>query len=133
MPERDGVISASLIILILVATVVGCVVALLLNGMVGSRILAVLSGLIAAVAASIARYRLVYGNAGEGQDEKGIPGVLIVNVAIASIAGSLAAHDVTINAGVPEPAILGGLAGLFSAILMALLMITFHANVRRRS
>lgn len=129
---RPGVISASLIILILVAAAVGAVVALVLNEMVGPRLLAILSGLVGAIVASIARYRLVFRGAGAGHDEARIPGVLLVNVAIASIAGSLAAHDVATYANVLEPVVMGGLAGLFSAILMALLMITFHSNADRR-
>ena len=130
---RAGVISASLIILILVAAVVGAVVALVLNEMVGPRLLAIVSGLVAAIVASIARYRLVFRSAGAGHDESRIPGVLLVNVAIASVAGSLAAHDVATYADVLEPVVMGALAGLFSAILMALLMITFHSNANLRS
>lgn len=127
---KAGVISASLIILILVATVVGAVVALVLKDMVEPRVMAILAGLVAAILASIARYKLIFRSAGAGSDETRVPGVLIVNVAIASIAGSLAAHDVSTYAGVMEPAVVGGLAGLFSAILMAMLMITFHSNAR---
>ena len=55
--------------------------------------------------------------------------MLIVNAAIASIAGSLAAHDLMGFVGAQtSPALLGALAGLLSAVLMALLMITYHSN-----
>jgi len=64
-----------------------------------------------------------------GVDEARIPTVLVVNAAIASIAGSLAAHDLMGFVGAQtSPALLGALAGLLSAVLMALLMITYHFN-----
>jgi len=53
----------------------------------------------------------------------------VTYAAIASIAGSLAAHDLfrymheDVGIG-----FLGALAGLLSAILMAMLMITYHMN-----
>jgi ABC-type uncharacterized transport system permease subunit len=55
--------------------------------------------------------------------------VLVVNAAIASIAGSLAAHDLAgIIADPPSSVIIGAFAGLLSAVLMAMLMITYHTN-----
>jgi hypothetical protein len=128
----EGTISASLIVIVVVATAIGAVVGLLLDGLVGSRTLAVLSGLIATVLASIARYTLLYRISGAGTDETRIPTVLVVNGAIASIAGSLAAHDLSGTLQLQSPVFLGALAGLLSAVLMALLMITYHNNPEPR-
>lgn len=125
-----GIISTSIIVLILVASVVGAFVALMLSGVLpeGNRLLAIVSGFIAVVIASIARYKVVFLGAGQGADESRVPMVLVVNAAIASIAGSLAAHDLWGFNGLEAPGILGALAGLLSAVLMAMLMITYHTN-----
>ncbi len=123
-----GVISASIIVLILVAAAIGAIVGLGLGSVegIGSRTVAVAAGFIATIVASIARYKVVFLGAGVGADEARVPMVLVVNAAIASIAGSLAAHDLYGLVGVPGSGMLGALAGLLSAVLMALLMITYH-------
>lgn len=130
MAARQGVISASIIIIVLVATVIGAIVGVLLDGISpGTRTLAIAAGFIATVLASIARYKVVFLGAGAGVDESRVPTVLVVNAAIASIAGSLAAHDLanSMDASISS-VFLGALAGLLSAVLMALLMITYHTN-----
>lgn len=127
---RGGVISMSIIILVLIATAIGAIVGLVLDGVLpGTRSLAIIAGLVATVLASIARYKIVFLGAGIGADERKVPGVLVVNAAIASIAGSLAAHDLAgLIADPPSSVIVGTFAGLLSAVLMALLMITYHAS-----
>ena len=127
----EGVISASLVIVTLVAITIGAVVGLLLGEFLppGSRLIAIPAGFIATIVASIARYKLIALSTRAGVDEARIPTVLVVNAAIASIAGSLAAHDLMGFVGAQtSPALLGALAGLLSAVLMALLMITYHSN-----
>lgn len=127
-----GVISASIIVLILVAAAIGALVALVLSNLgvlpEGNRLLAIVSGFIAVIVASIARYKVVFLGAGQGADESRVPMVLVVNAAIASVAGSLAAHDLWGFNDLTAPALLGALAGLLSAVLMAMLMVTYHAN-----
>lgn len=130
MAGRGGVISASIIVLALVATAIGTVVGLMLDGIIpGTRALAIAAGLIATLIASVARYKVVYLGAGKGADEARIPTVILVNAAIASVAGSLAAHDLALYVSSPPPSVLmGALAGLLSAVLMAMLMVTYHRN-----
>lgn len=130
MAMRSGTTSMSIIIVVLIATAVGALVGVALDGVLpGSRSLAVIAGLVATVIASIARYKLVFLGAGKGVDESKVPMVLLVNAAIASIAGSLASHDlVGLIASPPSSALVGAFAGLLSAVLMALLMITYHNN-----
>jgi hypothetical protein len=134
MAPREGVISASLLVLIVVATAIGGGVGVLLGAALpGTRAIAVTAGFVATIAASIARYKLVFLGAHAGPDEARIPMVLVVNAAIASIAGSLAAHDLMgFVAADTSPALLGALAGLVSAVLMAMLMITYHTNPNPR-
>lgn len=125
-----GIISASIIVLILVAAAIGAIVGLGLGGVegLGSRTIAISAGFVAVIVASIARYKVVFLGAGQGADESRVPMVLVVNAAIASIAGSLAAHDLYSVVGVTGYGMLGALAGLLSAVLMAMLMVTYHAN-----
>ena len=54
--------------------------------------------------------------------------LVLVYSAVASLAGSSAAMEVAQQSGVAAPAWIGTLAGLFSAILMAMLMITYYTN-----
>lgn len=128
--EGGGGVSASMIILVLIATAIGAVVALVLDGLLpaGNRLLSIIAGFAAVVLASIARYKVVFLGAGRGADESRVPTVLLVNAGIASIAGSLAAHDLWGFTGTSSPGVLGALAGLLSAILMATLMVTYHTN-----
>ncbi len=115
----------------LVAVTIGAVVGLLLGGFLpsGSRLIAIPAGFIATIVASIARYKLIALGARVDVDEARIPMVLVVNAAIASIAGSRAAHDLMGFVGAQtSSALLGALAGLLSAVLMALLMIAYHSN-----
>jgi hypothetical protein len=127
-----GIISASIIVLILVAAAIGALTALVLSNLgvlpEGNRLLAIVSGFIAVIVASIARYKVVFLGAGQGVDESRVPMVLVVNAAIASIAGSLAAHDLWGFNQLEAPGLLGALAGLLSAVLMAMLMVTYHTN-----
>lgn len=127
---KSGATSASLLILVLVATAIGAFVGLMLDGTITApRTLAIIAGLLAVIVASIARYKLVFLGAGVGSDESRVPMVLLVNAAVASIAGSLAAHDLTNFVAVaPSGAMLGAMAGLLSAVLMAMLMVTYHMN-----
>ena len=128
--DPEGRISASLVVVILVATVIGAVVGLLLGEFLpsGSRWIAIPAGFIATVVAAIARYKLLGVRRG-GVDEARVPAVIVVNAAIASVAGSLTAHDLMGYVGAQaSPALLGALAGLLSAVLTALLMITYHTH-----
>ena len=127
--DPEGVVSASLVVVTVVAVVIGAVMGLLLGEFFppGSRLIAIPAGFIATVVAGIARYKFVA--LGARVDRARIPVVLVVNAAIASIAGSLAAHDLMGFVGVEtSPGLLGALAGLLSAVLTALLMITYHTN-----
>jgi hypothetical protein len=128
--KSSGSVSASLIILIIVAAVIGALIAVILESTgLSSRAIAVISGFTATIVASVARYKILFLGAGRGPDDSRIPSLVVIYAAIASVAGSLAAHDLYRymheDVGI---AFLGALAGLLSAILMAMLMITYHTN-----
>ncbi len=128
MPSTaPGVTSASLIVIILTGAAIGALV----GGIIGTNLetapLAIASGFIATIVAVIVRNKLLNRFSGVGPDDFQIPMVVAVFAVIASIAGSLASKEVLDQVGgVWSPVWVGTLAGLGSAILMALLMITYH-------
>lgn len=127
MPQ--GVTSASLIVIILVAAAVGAIVGGLIGTNLGMAQLALVSGFVATLAAVIVRNKLLYRLTGVGPDDFRIPGVIAVFAIIASIAGSLASKEVLDQVGGEfSPVWVGTVAGLASAILMSLLMITYRMH-----
>jgi hypothetical protein len=121
--------SASLLVVVFTAAIVGALVGLLLGGFVSNLVvLALIAGFLGTVAASVARNILVNRFSGVGPDDSRVPGVVLTYAAIASIAGSLAGHDVATLVGQTSPVWIGTLAGLFSSVLMALLMITYYMH-----
>ena len=73
------------------------------------------------------RNKLLNRFSGVGPDDFKIPGLIAVFAIIASIAGSLASKEVLDNVGGEwSPVWIGTVAGLASAILMSLLMVTYH-------
>src|SRR5262245_55276348 len=121
--------SASLLVVVFTASVVGALVGLLLWGFVSNLVvLALIAGFLGTIAASVARNILMNRFSGVGPDDSRIPSVVLTYAAIASIAGSLSGHDVAMLVGQTAPVWIGTLAGLFSSVLMALLMITYYMN-----
>src|SRR5690348_17147645 len=116
--RTGGSTSAGLIVLILVAAAIGAIVTVILqNTALGPRTIAIISGFIATIAASVARYKVVFLGAGSGPDDSKVPSLVLIYAAIASIAGSLAAHDINLTfEGDTATVFMGALAGLFSAI-----------------
>ena len=130
MPE--GVTSASLIIIILVAAAVGAAVGGMLGPNFDPPALAVISGFIATVVAVLARNELINRLSGAGPNDFKIPMVVAVFAVVASLAGSLGGKEILDNVGgTNSPVWVGTVAGLASALLMSMLMITYYMEVRR--
>jgi hypothetical protein len=121
--------SASLLIVLFVGTVVGAVTGLVVGGSFGADYLAILAGFLGALVAAIVRDFVIAKGAGVGPDDTHRTPVLVLFYAIvASLAGSLAAKEVWDVSEITAPVGLGAMAGLFSAILLAMLMITYHTH-----
>lgn len=130
MPQ--GVTSASLIVIILVAAAVGAAVGGMLGPNFNPALLAVISGFIATVVAVFVRNELINRLTGAGPDDFKIPMVVAVFAIVASLAGSLASKEILDDAGGGfSPVWIGTVAGLASALLMSMLMITYYMEVRR--
>lgn len=120
--------SASLLIVLFVGTVVGAVTGLIVGGGFGAIYLAILAGFLGAIAGVIIRNLIIAKGAGVGPDDSKTPVLVAVYAIVASLAGSLAAKEVTDFSEITAPVGIGTLSGLFSAVLLAMLMITYHTN-----
>jgi putative effector of murein hydrolase len=124
-----GMTSASLLIVLFVGTVVGAVTGLVVGSSFGADYLAVLAGFLGAIVAAIARDFIIARGAGVGPDDTHrTPALVLVYAIIASLAGSLAAKEVSDFSEITAPVGIGALAGLFSGVLLAMLMITYHTH-----
>jgi hypothetical protein len=123
---EGNVTSANLLLVILIGTVVGAVVGLGLGGIIPNRLwLGIVSGFLATITAAGVREFLIRRGL-LGPKGATLPGMVILYAAIASIAGSAGAVEIDQASGFSSPVWIGALAGLFSTILMALLMIIYH-------
>jgi len=125
----QGSTSASLIVMFLVAAAVGAIVGGIIGRDANTAVLAIVAGFVATVSAIIVRNKLLYRVTGVGPDDFKIPTLLAIYAAIASIAGSLAGKEILDQAGGNfSGEWIGTVAGICSAILMSLLMITYYMN-----
>jgi hypothetical protein len=121
--------SASLLIVLFIGTVVGAMTGLVVGGSFGADSLAILAGFLGALVASIVRDLIVAKGIGVGPDDTHrTPLLVLVYALIASLAGGLAAKEVSDVSQITAPVGLGALAGLFAAVLLAMLMITYHTH-----
>lgn len=119
--------SANMLILILVGTVVGAVTGLALGGMLSGLYLAVVCGFLATLIAGGVRNTIMR-KAGFGPDDTKVPTLVLVYSAVASLGGSALGDEIVRATGMEQSVWLGALAGLFSTILLAMLMITYYMN-----
>jgi tellurite resistance protein TehA-like permease len=120
--------TASVLIVMIVATVVGGVIGMVLGGSVNVFLLAIAAGFLGVIAAAIVRNYILVRVAQSGPDDSGIPAIIVVFSLVASVAGSLAAEELSDEVLQFPPALLGAFAGLLSSVLMVMLMVTYHMN-----
>ena len=120
--------TASVLIVMIVATVVGGVIGMVLGGSVNVFVLAIAAGFLGVIAAAIVRNYILVRVAQSGPDDSGIPAIIVVFSLVASVAGSLAAEELSDEILQFPPALLGAFAGLLSSVLMVMLMVTYHMN-----
>jgi hypothetical protein len=119
--------SANLLIVVLVGAVVGALTGLALGGTLTGFYLAVVAGFLGTIVAGVARNEIMK-RSGSGPDDSKIPNLVLVYSAVASLGGSSLADEIVRIGGIDSPVWLGTLAGLFSCILLAMLMITYYMN-----
>jgi hypothetical protein len=121
--------SANILIVLLVGTVVGALIGLGLGGFFGNPwYLALVAGFLSTIIAGLVRDFLARRGTGLGPDSSRTPVLVLVYAVVASLAGSSAATEIAQQSGVASSVWVGTLAGLFSAVLMAMLMITYYTH-----
>jgi len=120
--------SASLLIVLIIGSIIGALTGLALGGSISAIPLTIIAGLLGTIIAAVARNMIMVRGPGLGPDDSRTPLLVIVYSAVASLAGSSGAIEVARLSEVASPVWLGTLAGLFSSILLAMLMITYHTN-----
>ena len=130
----SGITSASLLVVTLVATAMGALTGLALEGVAHPVAIAILAGLVGTVVAGLVRNTLLISAWGAaGIEDVGTPSVVISCAAVASLAGSLSAVQIMSASVAPDwPPLTGALAGLLSAGLMGLLIVTYRMQPRRQ-
>lgn len=121
--------SANLLIVLLVGTVVGALAGLGLGDFFSNPwYLALVAGFLGTIVAALVRDFIVRRGGALGPDSSRIPTLVLVYAVIASLAGSSAATEVAQQSDMTASVWLGTLAGLFSSILMSMLMIAYFTH-----
>lgn len=121
--------SASLLIVLIVGTAVGALTGLAIGTSLGALSVAVLAGFLGTVAGAVVRNFIISRGAGKGPDDSKTPMLVIVYAVIASLAASAGALELAQRSDLGDSRIwIGTLAGLFAAIVMAMLMIAYHTK-----
>jgi hypothetical protein len=113
-------------IVLAIGLAVGALCGVVLNGLVGDLALAIIAGFIATIIGAIITnvFMVKLG----GRDVPRTPLVVTVFAAVASLGGSAVAVEIASHSHhlMSTPVWIGALAGLFSVILMTILMITYE-------
>jgi hypothetical protein len=120
--------SANLLIVLVVGTAVGAITGIALSGLTDNLLLTFIAGLLATLIAGGVRNYIMVRGSGAGPDDSRIPALVLVFSAIASLAGSSASIEVARLSDVWSSVWLGTLAGLFSCILLAMLMVAYYTT-----
>ena len=121
--------SASLLIVLIVSTAVGALTGLGIGTSLGGLSVAILAGFLGTILGAAVRNFIISRGVGLGPDDSRTPLLVIVYAAIASLAASAAALEIARRSDLANsPVWIGTLAGLFAAILMAMLMIAYHTK-----
>ncbi|WP_020181041.1 hypothetical protein [Methylopila sp. M107] len=117
----------SILVMIVVGLVVGVCAAAIFEGLgLGGRAVALISGGLAVLVASILRFKLMSRMFPAYSSESTLIGTLVVYGVISTIAGGLAGHDLYSFLDARMPIVLGAIAGLLSVSVMSIAMVTFH-------
>ena len=118
--------TASLLIVLNAGTAVGAIVGLALGGGIDLWYLALLAGFLGSTIAVLVRNFIL---AGAGPTIPGRPVVVMVFAAVASLVAGSLALEVAEHSGLGDSSVwIGTLAGLFTSILLAMLMVTYHTH-----
>ena len=122
MAVQRGVVSMSVLVIMLVGTISGAVVGLIISSHLTNQVvLAILCAFVAAILALAASYRTL----GRNLNISLPPSVILWNVAMASLIGGLAGHELSVDLrDPPAPPLVGGISGVLTSLLMVTFVVT---------
>jgi hypothetical protein len=122
MPRRSGLVSASVLAMVLVGAFSGALVGLVLASMLGSQgLLAVIAAFVAVVLALLVGHTIL----GTHAELSLQSGPALWNIAISSLMGALAGHELSVDLRSPPPSpLVGSMSGLLAALLIVSFAIT---------
>jgi hypothetical protein len=122
--------SASLLIVLMVGTAVGALTGLAAGGFsLGALTVALLAGFLGTTIGAAVRNFILARSAGIGPDDSRTPLLVVIYAVIASLAASAAAVELAQRSDLGDSRIwVGTLSGLIAAILMSMLLITYHTK-----
>lgn len=121
--------SASLLIVLVIGTAVGALTGLAVGSSLGALSTAIVAGFLGTTIGAVVRNFIIARGAGVGPDDSRTPLLVIVYAAIASLAASAGAVELAQRSDLGDSRLwVGTLAGLLAAIVMAMLMITYHTK-----
>jgi hypothetical protein len=122
--------SASLLIVLIVGTAVGALTSLAAGGFsLGALTVALLAGFLGTTIGAMVRNFIIARGAGVGPDDSRTPLLVVIYAVIASLAASAAAVELAQRSDLGDSRIwVGTLSGLIAAILMSMLLITYHTK-----
>ena len=122
MPRRSGLVSATVLAMVLVGAFSGAIVGLILASMQTSvALLAVITALVAVVLA-LAVSRMILGARPELSWRST---AVLWNVAIATLIGALAGHEMSVDlSNPPSSPLIGAMSGLLASVLITSFAIT---------
>jgi len=136
MSRYQELISTGIVLAVVTGGAAGAVTGLALDGIVTDRVLlAVTAAIVAVVAATVVRHFTIFASirgAGPGPGTTLIPGVVLLNAVVASLAGGLAGYGLTLGVLGGAPSVwIGFLSGVIGSVSIELLMIGYRSTLAR--
>ena len=123
MSRRPGLVSATVIVMVVTGAFTGGLVGLILGSILTRQLsLAIVAAFAAVIVAFLARH-LVFSFQGQLSFP---PALSLLYVIISALIGGLAGHELAVDLREPPPSgLIGGISGLLAALLLSCFVITF--------
>lgn len=137
MSQYQKLISTGIVLTVITGGVTGAVAGLALDSIIANKaLLAVTAAFLAVLAAATVRHFTIFASVrgdGAGPGALSVPGAVLLNSIVASIAGGLAGYGLSLSVLSPPPsAWIGCLSGIIASVAMVLMMIAYRSTLIER-